>query len=103
MTLPPTTAPASLGDVFDRARASIVSIRAGAATGTGFAATADGIVVTNAHVVGYSTTVHVRSKGREETRASVFFVDLRYDLAFLHLAPALPPLQSLPRRLIKII
>jgi serine protease Do len=90
---PPSAAHAlSLGDVFERARSSIVSIRAGAATGTGFAATADGVVVTNAHVVGYATTVFVRSRGHDETPARVFFVDLRHDLAFVHLSPALPPL-----------
>jgi S1-C subfamily serine protease len=86
-----TTRP-SFQDVFDHARASIVSIRSGAATGTGFCATESGVVVTNAHVVMYAQEVLVSAPGRAEQRAPVFAVDVRRDLALIALASPPPPL-----------
>lgn len=80
----------SLGEVFTRARASIVSIHAGASTGTGFCV-APRIAITNAHVVGYTPEVEVRAGGTTAP-ARVFAVDMRLDLALIALPWRLPPL-----------
>ncbi|NVB82579.1 MAG: trypsin-like serine protease [Kofleriaceae bacterium] len=83
----------SADEIFQRVRPSIVSIRSGTSTGTGFYATASGIIVTNAHVVGYAREVYILDADRRETTACVFAVDLRLDIALLASStprPALP-------------
>jgi hypothetical protein len=80
-------------EIFQRVRPSIVSIRSGISTGTGFYVAASGIIVTNAHVVGYAREVYIVDVDRRETTARVFAVDLRLDIALLASStprPALP-------------
>ena len=58
--------------------------RAGESIGTGLIVTADGEIVTNAHVVGDAKTVHVRLNGESEPRqAAVIAADPARDLALL--------------------
>lgn len=58
--------------------------RSGEAIGTGLIVTADGEIVTNAHVVGDAKTVHVRLNGESEPRqAAVIAADPLRDLALL--------------------
>ena len=58
--------------------------RTGEAIGTGLIVTADGEIVTNAHVVGDAKTVHVRLNGESEPReAAVIATDPARDLALL--------------------
>lgn len=62
----------------------VVNGRAGESLGTGLIITADGEILTNAHVVGDATTVHVRLNGESEPReASVVIADPTRDLALL--------------------
>ncbi|WP_405055973.1 trypsin-like peptidase domain-containing protein [Kribbella sp. NBC_01505] len=66
----------------------VVSVRAGRATGSGFAIDAQGHVVTNAHVVeGASDVSLVLSNGRQ-VDADVLGVDANNDLAVLQVATA---------------
>ncbi|MEP7203418.1 MAG: trypsin-like peptidase domain-containing protein [Ilumatobacteraceae bacterium] len=58
----------------------------GESIGTGLIVTADGEIVTNAHVIGDATTVHVRLNGESEPReAAVIASDPGRDLALLRL------------------
>jgi putative serine protease PepD len=60
--------------------------RPGESLGTGLIVTADGEILTNAHVVGDATTVHVRLNGESEPReAAVVIADPSRDLALLRL------------------
>lgn len=62
----------------------VVDGRPGASFGTGLVVTADGEIVTNAHVVGDAKTVHVRLAGETEPRqAAVVIADPSRDLALL--------------------
>jgi putative serine protease PepD len=72
----------------------VINGRSGESLGTGLIVTADGEILTNAHVVGDATTVHVRLNGESEPReAAVVVTDPTRDLALLRvkasgLAPA---------------
>src|SRR3954451_20380751 len=58
--------------------------QAGESIGTGLIVTADGEIITNAHVVGDAKTVHVRLNGESEPRdAAVVAADPSRDLALL--------------------
>ncbi len=58
--------------------------RPGESLGTGLIVTADGEILTNAHVIGDATTVHVRLNGESEPReATVVIADPSRDLALL--------------------
>jgi S1-C subfamily serine protease len=60
--------------------------RTGESIGTGLIVTADGEIVTNAHVVGDAKTVHVRLNGESEPRvAAVVAADAGRDLALLRI------------------
>jgi len=92
--LPQAAAPSATGQQgsISAAAASVlpgvVSVRAGRATGSGFAIDAQGHVVTNAHVVeGVSNVSVVLSNGRQ-IDADVLGVDSSNDLAVLQVAPA---------------
>jgi S1-C subfamily serine protease len=62
----------------------VVDGRTGESMGTGVVVTADGEIVTNAHVVGDAKTVHVRLNGESEPReAAVVIADPDRDLALL--------------------
>ena len=79
--------------IFTAARPSVVSVRAGAATATGFTALRNGLIVTNAHVV-YGCRAYVRAHGGAEREARIVHLDMRRDVAFLSpgepLGPPLP-------------
>ena len=84
-------------DVFSAASAigpSVVHVSAitsngalvGASTGSGVVLTADGEIITNAHVVGGGASVSVRLPGESEPReATVVALDESRDLALLHI------------------
>ena len=62
----------------------VVDGREGESMGTGVVVTADGEIITNAHVVGDAKTVHVRLNGESEPReAAVVIADPARDLALL--------------------
>jgi putative serine protease PepD len=62
----------------------VVDGQGGESIGTGLIVTADGEIVTNAHVVGDASTVHVRFNGESEPReAAVVAADPARDLALL--------------------
>jgi putative serine protease PepD len=64
--------------------ALVVNGQGGESIGTGLIVTADGEIVTNAHVVGDASTVHVRLNGESEPReAAVVAADPARDLALL--------------------
>jgi putative serine protease PepD len=93
-TVPATTTPIvssggdSRGDlvrsVYAAASPSVVSVRTGTGSGTGFLVDGDGTIVTNAHVVGDSSEVQVRFDDKGElVGADVLSVDTSTDLAAL--------------------
>jgi putative serine protease PepD len=87
----------SPAEVYRRSEDSIVYIRAttaqGQATGSGFVVSADGNIVTNAHVVDGATSVEVQVGDGERRKARVVGVDASTDLALLDVdASGLRPL-----------
>ena len=75
--------------VYAAASPSVVSVRAGSGSGTGFLVDADGTIVTNAHVVGDSEQVQVRFEDDGELHdAQVLGVDASTDLAALRVDPS---------------
>ena len=69
--------------IYEAAREGVVSVRAGSGTGTGFVVDTGGTLVTNAHVVGSSSTVQVQFADDETAQARVAGVDRSSDLAVL--------------------
>jgi putative serine protease PepD len=70
--------------VYAAASPSVVSVRTGSGSGTGFLVDSDGTIVTNAHVVGDSSQVQVRfTDDGEFHTARVLGVDESTDLAAL--------------------
>jgi putative serine protease PepD len=68
--------------VYAAASPSVVSVRTGSGSGTGFLVDRDGTIVTNAHVVGESNQVQVRFEDNGELHdAQVLGVDASTDLA----------------------
>lgn len=64
----------------------VVNGRPGESLGTGLVLTADGEIITNAHVVGDAKVVHVRLNGESEPReAAVVIADPSKDLALLRI------------------
>jgi putative serine protease PepD len=91
---PPVVASGGSGlavrDVVDAVGPSIVTISSdvqlGRAVGTGVIVSADGQILTNAHVVDGATTIHVRLAGETEpTDAKLLAADKGNDLALLHI------------------
>jgi putative serine protease PepD len=70
--------------VYAAASPSVVSVRTGSGSGTGFLVDSDGTIVTNAHVVGDSSEVQVRFEDDGDLHtARVLGVDASTDLAAL--------------------
>jgi putative serine protease PepD len=70
--------------VYAAASPSVVSVRTGSGSGTGFLVDSDGTIVTNAHVVGDNSEVQVRFEDDGELHsARVLGVDASTDLAAL--------------------
>ncbi len=68
---------------------SVVSIRVGGGSGTGFVLDANGTIVTNAHVVGSSSTAQVRfDDGRRTVDGRVVGTDPSTDLAVIRVDPS---------------
>ncbi|WP_236146365.1 trypsin-like peptidase domain-containing protein [Leptolyngbya iicbica] len=73
-------------EVYRQASPAVVAIDAGTGTGSGSIVTPDGLILTNAHVVGTSPTARVRlADGREFTGDVVGFASNRVDLAAIQL------------------
>jgi putative serine protease PepD len=88
----PTEAGASdavvVGQVYRRAIASVVLIRAGGGEGSGFVVDRSGRIVTNAHVVGGSTRVRVQfGEDRPSIPGRVVGRDRSSDLALVRVLP----------------
>ncbi len=75
--------------VYAAASPSVVSVRTGEGSGTGFLVDSDGTIVTNAHVVGDNSQVQVRFEDDGELHdARVLGVDASTDLAALKVDPS---------------
>ncbi|MGD1861077.1 MAG: trypsin-like peptidase domain-containing protein [Leptolyngbyaceae cyanobacterium] len=73
-------------EVYRLASPAVVAIDAGTGSGSGSIVTPDGLILTNAHVVGNSRTAQVRlADGREFTGDVVGFATSRVDLAAIQL------------------
>jgi putative serine protease PepD len=91
-SLPPaaggTPAPTQIGRVYESAGPGVVSVQVGSASGTGFVVRADGMIVTNAHVVGDAQTARVRfGESGRQVDAEVLGTDPSSDLAVLRVDP----------------
>jgi putative serine protease PepD len=72
------------GRIYAAVSGSVVSVRAGNATGTGFVVQSDGTIVTNEHVVDNAKTVQVRfGQAGRDIRAEVLGIDTSSDIAVL--------------------
>jgi putative serine protease PepD len=74
--------------VYAAASPSVVSVRAGSGSGTGFLVESDGTIVTNAHVVGDASEVRVRFADEQTVTGTVRGVDRSSDLAVVRVDPA---------------
>jgi len=71
-----------VGAIYAGASRAVVSLRAGSGSGTGFVVERDGLIVTNAHVVGDASTVQVQLEGRgDPVPGRVVGTDRSTDLA----------------------
>jgi putative serine protease PepD len=81
----------AVGSVYAAASPSVVSVRTGSGSGTGFLVDGDGTIVTNAHVVGNSNQVQVRFEDDGELHdARVLGVDASTDLAVIRVQGGAP-------------
>jgi putative serine protease PepD len=88
---------ANVRGVYERAAPSVASIRSSDGTGTGFVADTDGIIVTNAHVVGNDESVRVRfGEGTRQRTAVLVGKDGSTDLAVLKIQGDTSNLNPLP-------
>lgn len=90
---------------FEDIRKVAVMIQAGSSHGSGFFVSAQGHIVTNAHVVGNAVRVRVVASGKKEKMiAEVLRIDRRRDVALLRLeaVPESLDLHLLPLRLDKV-
>ena len=86
----------SISDVVERIKGGLVHISTlEGSSGSGFVASADGQIITNAHVVGRETTVTVRFVDGISLRASVLGIDETLDLAVVKVE-SLWPLEPMP-------
>ena len=69
--------------IYAAASPSVVSVRTGSGSGTGFVVDAGGTLVTNAHVVGNAGEVQVQFADDETTQGTVGGVDTSSDLALV--------------------
>jgi putative serine protease PepD len=74
--------------IYRAASPSVVSVRTGSGSGTGFVVDADGTLVTNAHVVGDASSVQVHFSDERTATATVSGVDTSSDLAVLRVDTA---------------
>ena len=78
----------AVGRVYDAAGPGVVSVQAGPASGTGFVVRGDGVIVTNAHVVGGAETAQVRFNDTgHQVEGDVLGTDPSSDLAVLRVDP----------------
>jgi S1-C subfamily serine protease len=98
VTVQPTPASAaavSEQDAIARVAPSVVRVEADDGSGSGVVVNSDGLVITNAHVVGRSARVQVSLKDGQRFQAAVVALDTGSDLAALQLDGARPPAVSL--------
>src|SRR4051794_30139164 len=89
----------SAGAIYDRSKDAVAFITSrssqGVATGTGFAISQDGYIVTNAHVIDGASTVTVEVGDGHSTQAKVVGVDQSTDIALLKVDTGDVPLATL--------
>jgi putative serine protease PepD len=95
-----SSAHTSAGAIYDRTKNAVAFITArsgnGEATGTGFAITGDGYLVTNAHVIDGSSNVTVKFGDGQPTKANIVGVDQSTDLALLKINTGGKTLTTVP-------
>src|SRR4051794_13589626 len=89
----------SAGAIYDRSKDAVAFITSrssqGVATGTGFAISQDGYIVTNAHVIDGASTVTVEVGDGRATQAKVVGADQSTDVALLKIDTGDVPLATL--------
>ena len=88
LPLPGGKGQTTVGKIYAAVSPSVVSVRAGSGSGTGFLVDDDGTIVTNSHVVGTSSDVDVRFGDQGDSLAAqVMGRDPSSDLAVLKVDP----------------
>lgn len=86
----PQTGGLSLQQIYEKAIGSVVSIScrtaSGSSSGTGVVLSADGYLLTNAHVVEYATAIEILFYDQRALSASIVGMDTASDLAVLHVS-----------------
>jgi putative serine protease PepD len=99
VTANPSASTLTAGDIYDRSKDAVAYITSktgqGTATGTGFAISKDGYLVTNAHVVDGASSVSVKVGDSKAVTAKVVGVDQSTDIALLKIDTGGTPLQTL--------
>lgn len=96
---PPPPATSTIADIYDRSLPSVVTVVAGNSQGSGFFV-ADGVVVTNEHVVRKEKNVTVFTSDGHSHKGQVLRTDKGADIAFLQVKVSKRPLTlatDLPR------
>lgn len=90
----PQAVRAGFDQIFEQARESVVAVRCGQALGSGFFVRADGLLITNRHVVGYEREVLVQTADGRQEPGAVVRAFPEVDLAFVRIdggnRPVLP-------------
>ena len=91
-----TPGDATIADVVERARGSVVRIVGWESSGTGFVVDADGYILTNQHVVADDTILSVEFEDGTTLAPTVLATDWYRDIALLKVTPSDVPLTPLP-------
>ena len=74
-----------VADVVEKVLPGVVQVLAASSTGTGFIISADGLVVTNRHVVGVANRVQIGLTSGIQVSGQVTFTHSRLDLAYIQI------------------
>ncbi len=77
----------SIEELYERVRPAVVVVKPGQGLGSGFFVADGSVVATNAHVVGYSRNVKIKTSVGTEVACPVLRSFHEDDIAFIHFAP----------------
>lgn len=93
-------------DIYDSSKNSIVLVDTGDGCGTGFCVRSDGVILTNAHVVGSAPEVLLHTTEGLQFEGNVIAVERMRDLAVIHCTEyeenVLPPLNLLQDGMVRV-